>query len=523
MENVDRRLGALIGMVCAALAISVSHLVATLIDEAASPINAVGAAVIDLSPSAVKDFAISTFGEQDKLALLIGIGVLLAVFSAGIGVAAARRRWVAHTALVAFGAIGTLAAMTRPAAGTLAPLPTIAGVVAGLIAVRPLFAAATPRTARPSLGPEAATDPPLEPSFDRRRFMITGAAFGGTALAAGIGSRFAGAGTRRTVASRAALTIPKPADAAAAVPKGADLGIRGLSAFHTPNDTFYRVDTALFVPKIDASDWRLRIHGMVDREIGLDIEQLLARPMIERDITLACVSNEVGGPYIGNARWIGVPLKPLLEEAGVDRRADQVVSRSADGFTIGTPMAVLLDGRDAMLAVAMNGEALPLKHGFPVRMVVPGLYGYVSAMKWITEMELTTFDAFDAYWISRGWAREAPIKTMSRIDTPREGREIPAGEVAIAGVAWAQHIGIDAVEVRIEDGVDQGQWREAELAAEDTVDTWRQWVYRWKATPGSHSIAVRATDRTGYTQTAEEVPPVPDGATGWHTIDVTVT
>jgi DMSO/TMAO reductase YedYZ molybdopterin-dependent catalytic subunit len=320
------------------------------------------------------------------------------------------------------------------------------------------------------------------------------------------------------MASRAALRVPQPADAAAEAPDGTDLGISGLSSFRTPNETFYRVDTALIVPKIDARDWRLRIHGMVDREIELDMERLLARPLIERDITLACVSNEVGGHYIGNARWIGAPLKPILEEAGVHEGADQLMSRSADGFTAGTPTAVLMDGRDAMLAVAMNGEPLPLKHGFPVRMVVPGLYGYVSATKWIVDMELTTFDAFDAYWISRGWARRAPIKTMSRIDTPRTSQRVEAGDVAIAGIAWAQHKGIARVEVRIDDG----PWRRAELAAEDTIDTWRQWLYRWHATPGSHTIAVRATDKTGYTQTAKKRPPIPDGSTGWHAIYVTV-
>jgi DMSO/TMAO reductase YedYZ molybdopterin-dependent catalytic subunit len=257
---------------------------------------------------------------------------------------------------------------------------------------------------------------------------------------------------------------------------------------------------------------------VVDRELTLDYEELVARPMIERDVTLACVSNEVGGDYIGNARWIGTPLADLLDEAGVDPGASQLVSRSVDGFTIGTPTAVVMDGRDAMLAVAMNGEPLPIEHGFPVRMVVPGLYGYVSATKWLVDLELTTLDAYDAYWIQRGWAKEAPIKTQSRIDTPRFGDEVPAGTVAVAGVAWAQHRGIERVEVR----VDGGAWQEAELGAEDTVDTWRQWVYRWDAAPGRRTIAVRATDGDGRTQTAELAEPFPDGATGHHTITVDV-
>ena len=292
----------------------------------------------------------------------------------------------------------------------------------------------------------------------------------------------------------------------------------GVGPFLTPNPDFYRVDTALFVPAIDAETWTLRVHGMVDRDLTLDLDELLARPMIERDITIACVSNEVGGRYVGNARWIGAPLTDLLQEAGVHADASQIVSRSADGFTIGTPTAVVLDGRDAMLAVSMNGEPLPLEHGFPVRMIVPGLYGYVSAMKWLVDLELTTLDAYDAYWIQRGWAKEAPVKTQSRIDTPASRAALAPGVVPVAGVAWAQHRGIERVEVRVDDG----PWEVAELGAEDTVDTWRQWVYRWNATSGPHTLAVRATDGDGATQTTDRVPPFPDGATGHHTITVEV-
>jgi DMSO/TMAO reductase YedYZ molybdopterin-dependent catalytic subunit len=319
--------------------------------------------------------------------------------------------------------------------------------------------------------------------------------------------------------SRAAVRIPAPADAAPPPPPGADLRIPGLSSFITPNDRFYRIDTALFVPSVDADTWSLRIHGMVDREITLNYRQLVARPLIERDVTLTCVSNEIGGPYIGNARWIGAPLKDLLDEAGVRRGATQIVSRSTDGFTIGTPTAVATDGRDAMLAVAMNGEPLPLEHGFPVRMIVPGLYGYVSATKWIVDIELSTFEAFDAYWIERGWAQQAPIKTESRIDTPRDGARVRAGEVAVAGIAWAQHVGVDGVEVRVDDG----PWLAADLAQEDTVDTWRQWVLRWDAPAGDHTLSVRATDGGGDLQVERPAEPFPSGATGDHTIGVTVT
>ena len=358
---------------------------------------------------------------------------------------------------------------------------------------------------------------PPPPALDRRRLLRTGVLAAGAAATSGLIGQYL---VRRADASesRAAVRIPTPVDAAPPPPSGADLHVPGLGPFITPNDRFYRIDTALFVPSVNAEGWSLRVHGMVSREITLDYRQLLERPLMERDVTLACVSNEVGGPYIGNARWIGAPLKDLLEGAGVDIGATQLVSRSADGFTAGTPTAIVMDGRDAMLAVAMNGEPLPLAHGFPVRMVVPGLYGYVSATKWLVDLELTTFGAFDPYWIERGWARQAPIKTESRIDTPRDGAKVRTGEVAVAGVAWAQHRGIERVEIR----VDGGSWAEADLAQEDTVDTWRQWVYRWNAPMGEHTIAVRATDGTGDVQSATPVPPFPNGATGDHTIAVHV-
>jgi DMSO/TMAO reductase YedYZ molybdopterin-dependent catalytic subunit len=301
-------------------------------------------------------------------------------------------------------------------------------------------------------------------------------------------------------------------------PAGADLGIEGVEPFITPNDRFYRIDTALLVPSIAADGWSLTIDGMVDRPLTLRYDELASRPLIERDVTIACVSNEVGGGYIGNARWIGVPLADLLDEVGVQPGSDQLVSRSTDGWTAGTPVAAVTDGRDAMLAIAMNGEPLPLEHGFPVRMIVPGLYGYVSATKWLASLELTTFDAFDPYWIQRGWAEQAPIKTQSRIDTPRAGARVRPGPVVVAGVAWAQGRGIDAVEVSVDDGA----WQPATLAAEDTVDTWRQWRFDWDAPPGPHTIAVRATDGTGEPQTPEVREPFPDGATGHHRISVEV-
>jgi DMSO/TMAO reductase YedYZ molybdopterin-dependent catalytic subunit len=505
--------GAAVGVLAACVALGAAELLAALFGPGSSPIVAVGGAAVDASPEWLKSFAISTFGERDKLALLIGIGVVLAIAVAVVGAASWRRPRLGIAASVVLGAIGAAAAVTRPVNGVGDTVPSIVGAAAGVVAYRILREAA-------GLSAIAPVDERTTPSitgYDRRRFLRTGiAAAGVTVVAGGLGRLLT---SRATAAdSRANTRIPTPADVGAPTPAGADLGVDGVSPFVTPNRDFYRVDTALFVPAIDAETWTLRVHGMVDRELSLGFDDLLARPMIERDVTIACVSNEVGGPYVGNARWSGVPLGDLLREANVHPDASQIVSRSADGFTIGTPTAVVMDGRDAMLAVSMNGEPLPLEHGFPVRMIVPGLYGYVSAMKWLVDLELTTLDAYDAYWIQRGWAKEAPIKTQSRIDTPRSGASLEPGDVAVGGVAWAQHRGIEGVEVRI----DEGSWEAADLAAEDTVDTWRQWVYRWRATAGSHSISVRATDGDGETQTADRVAPFPDGATGYHTIQVEI-
>jgi DMSO/TMAO reductase YedYZ molybdopterin-dependent catalytic subunit len=318
--------------------------------------------------------------------------------------------------------------------------------------------------------------------------------------------------------ARTAVRFPRPAVPAPPLPPGSDLRIPGLSAFITPNDSFYRVDTALLLPQVDPARWQLRIHGMVRREITLSFAELLRRPLIEHYVTLTCVSNPVGGPYAGNARWLGASLAALIKEARPLAGASQLLCTSVDGFTSGTPLNVVLDGRDALLAVAMNGAALPVAHGFPARMVVPGLYGYVSATKWVTDIEVTTFAAASAYWAQRGWAQQAPIKTECRIDVPGYGASIAPGRTPVAGVAWAQHKGIAAVEVR----VDRGPWHEARLAAVPGIDTWRQWVWDWPATPGQHTLEARATDRTGYTQTAFVAGEMPDGATGYPSAPVTV-
>jgi DMSO/TMAO reductase YedYZ molybdopterin-dependent catalytic subunit len=347
----------------------------------------------------------------------------------------------------------------------------------------------------------------------RRRFLYVSAGAAGAGLLAYGGGTLLGE-RRDVTAAQQALRFPKAAVQAPPLPAGYDLKIPGLSSFITPNSSFYRVDTAIVLPEVLPQSWQLRIHGMVQRELVLNFRDILKRPLIEDYITLCCVSNPVSGPYVGNAKWLGASLRSLLQEAGVKAGATQLLCTSVDGFTSGTPVQTAMDGRDALLAVAMNGTALPVAHGFPARLVIPGLYGYVSACKWITDINVTTYGDAVSYWAQEGWAAQAPIKTESRIDVPALGATIKSGHrTAIAGVAWAQHKGIEAVEVRI----GNGPWQEAQLAAVPDIDCWRQWVYYWDANvpPGSYLIEARATDKTGYTQTAVQVPPEPNGASGY--------
>jgi DMSO/TMAO reductase YedYZ molybdopterin-dependent catalytic subunit len=353
-------------------------------------------------------------------------------------------------------------------------------------------------------------------TVDRRRFLAATAGTAVTAAAAGVGGELLISKRYRVNTSQ--VRLAPPAVRPKPLPSGTSLNIQGLSPFYTPDAEFYRVDTALVLPVIPPSAWRLRIHGMVDHPMTITFDELMKMPMIEHDVTLTCVSESVGGPYIGNARWEGTLLANVLRRAGIQPGADQIVMRDVNGMTIGVATEPVMDGRTSMLAVGMNGQPLPQGHGFPVRVVVPGLYGYVSACKWVVDMELTTLGAFDAYWVQRGWSQQAPIKTESRIDVPKVGASLAAGKVAIAGVAWAQHRGIAAVEVNVD-----GTWYHAKLATQDTIDTWRQWYYFWDATPGTHTIKVRATDQTGYTQTAVVHRTEPNGATGYHTVQVTVT
>jgi DMSO/TMAO reductase YedYZ molybdopterin-dependent catalytic subunit len=480
------------------VALGVAELIAVGTGPQSAPLVSVGGVVVDSVPGWAKNFAVAVFGTQDKQALLTGTTILLVLFAAGIGALAARRPVFGLAGIGLFGVVGMAAAATRHEAGALAVLPALIGAGAGAVVLSALL------RARPEVD---------DGDGGRRRFLVESAGVFVGALAVGFLGR--ALATRQDVsAARDKVALPPPASPAPSLPP--DLNAPGLSSFVTSNRDFYRIDTALTVPQIDPATWRLKIHGRVRKPMTLTYNDLLSRPMIERYVTLACVSNEVGGGLISNARWLGVRLQDVLEEAGPLPGADQVVGRAVDGFTVGAPTDVLMDGRDALIAVGMNGVPLPIEHGFPVRLVVPGLYGYVSATKWLSELELTSFGDFSAYWVPRGWAAKAPIKTESRIDTPRARAR--AGTVTVAGVAWAQHRGISKVEVRVDDG----PWQPATLGAVPSVDTWRQWTYDWTATPGKHTLAVRATDNAGAVQVQDETPPAPDGATGYHRVTVEV-
>ncbi|QNG21603.1 molybdopterin-dependent oxidoreductase [Rhodococcus triatomae] len=507
---------ALSGVVAAATVLGVGELVAVAVAPAASPFYAVGSTTVDRSPAWAREFAIDTFGTNDKPALFIGMTLLIVVASIAAGLLERRRRPVGSLVLAGLGAVGVYAALSRPTATWTYAVPTIVGVVAGIVLLRLLIHTldAEPTSeehSRPAPGGKVRRLP-------RRQFILLLGAGATVAAAAGVAGRELGRRIASVAENRRLFLIPRVAAPAPPIPVGTDLAPVGATPFVTPNAEFYRIDTALQVPQLTTDEWQLRIHGLVDRPITLDWDDLTARTPVERIITLTCVSNEIGGPLAGNARWIGYPIQDLLDEVGVHADADMLLSKSVDGFTIGTPVAALRDGRDAILAVAMNGEPLPLEHGYPVRQVVPGLYGYVSATKWVVDWELTRFDRAEAYWTKRGWGVRAPIKTASRIDVPAAFAPVTAGPVTVAGTAWAQQRGVEAVEVR----VDGGPWQQATLAPEYSIDTWRQWTWEWDATPGLHRLEVRATDGTGDTQPEDRVPPIPDGATGWHSSSVTV-
>ncbi|HET8780588.1 MAG TPA: molybdopterin-dependent oxidoreductase [Agromyces sp.] len=527
---------ALAGIVSAGAFLAAAELLALAVARDGSPILAVGSFVIDIVPQPFKEFAIATFGENDKPALLVGLALAVVVAAAASGVLQLLRPPLGVVTLGIAGALSVAAIVTRAGATPLAFVSPVVGTVVGgvvlVVLLRRLRAwrdgalasvggpsvpvdHTTPadRGIRPTPASPAnpAMRPAPTPAVDRRAFFRITAIAAASALVVGVGARVANATTSSIAAVRRALKLPAP-QSTVAIPAGAELDIPGISPLFTSNREFYRVDTALTVPSVDPAAWRLTVDGLVDRRVELTFDDLVGMGLDEYAITLTCVSNEVGGELVGNAIWLGVPVRDVLRLASPAAGADMVLSRSVDGFTASTPLAALTDdGLDAILAIGMNGEPLPVEHGFPVRMVVPGLYGYVSATKWLTELKVTTFAADEAYWTPRGYSPKAPIKLSSRIDTPRIDKAVSAGPTTIAGVAWAQTVGIEQVEVQVDDGA----WRPATLSTPINHDTWVQWYLEWDATPGTHYVAVRATDRAGTLQTEERAPIAPDGSTGW--------
>lgn len=499
------------GAASGAVFVAAAEIAAFLAARDASPLLAAGSFVIDIVPQWAKELAIEVFGANDKLFLLVTLGIGVALAAVGAGLLERRRRWAGVAVFALAGAAGLVATTTRTGATPLSALPPLVGAIAGSVFLRASIGALRRwRTAESGDAPD--------PTTDRRRFLLLTSIGAVTAIVLGTGARIGTAATSSVAAVRKALRLPEPLSRVA-VPPGAELRIPGLSPLFTPNADFYRVDTALTVPTIAPADWRLMVDGMVAKRVELSFDELLRMGLREYAVTLTCVSNQVGGDLVGTARWLGVPVREVLALAAPAGGADMVLSRSIDGFTASTPLGALTDpSRDAILAVAMNGEPLPLEHGFPVRMVVPGLYGYVSATKWLTRLTVTTFQKDQAYWTPRGYSAQAPIKLSSRIDTPRIDKEVAPGATRIAGVAWAQTIGIARVEVQI----DGGPWQTATLSAPVSADTWVQWFLDWNATSGTHTLVVRATDRHGRLQEQERTPIAPNGSTGWQSTVVRV-
>ena len=555
-----RVLGAVAGLVAAAVALGVAELVAGLNRDWRSPVLDVGDRVVDNVPSWLKDFAIEQFGTNDKFVLLLTIGVVVAVYAMTLGVIAFRRSIaVALGGIALFGVIGIVLAATNRVGGTIDDgMPTLVGVLAGGAALYTAWRFTVPTLAErhdvdgdieivatgdasePSADPTSTTTsgardavdirqehPTDAPTATRRQVLVrSGGILGAFALVGG-GAGVLGRTLRSRFSateSRANAALPAATEPLPPIPDGVSVGVDGISPFTTPNADFYRIDTALTVPQVPIEGYTLRVHGMVDNEITLSYEELTSRQVEEYDITMTCVSNTIGGNLVGNARWLGVRLDELLADAGIQSGADQIVGRSVDGYTCGFPVEAATDGRNALVAFGMNGEPLPLEHGFPVRLVVPGLYGYVSATKWLTEIEVTTFADFEQYWVPRGYAVEAPIKLMSRIDSVDGLGTLTTGAdgmAAIGGVAWAQTRGISGVEVQI----DGGEWQPAELGEALNDDTWRQWAFRFQPSGTDRtrtSISVRAIDGDGMIQTDERAEPLPDGASGHHSIVVFV-
>jgi DMSO/TMAO reductase YedYZ molybdopterin-dependent catalytic subunit len=523
------------GAVAAALAVGIGELIAGFVVGAPSLVIAIGDEIIRRQPPGAKDIVVSLFGTNDKLAVNLLILVVGLVIGGLVGVGA-RRRWnVAVIAWLVAGVATALAALDDGLNLALVLVTVFLALGISLVAMRwLLLIGAEPAwgAARTGLGAESTLSRPDMPEAgvaqrpDRRRFLIGAAGVAVASVVAGwlgrsvLDSRAESALTAAENAAAGGSPPPSvPPAAQAALPAGASLDVAGITPIVVSNDKFYRIDTALIVPQIDVSSWSVKVDGMVAKPLTFNWQQLNALPQFEQYVTIACVSNQVGDRLVGNAKWTGVHLKDVLAMAGVQQGATQIVGRSVDNFTVGMPTEwVMQPDRDSMIALRMNDQPLPVEHGFPARLIIPGLYGYVSATKWLSEIELTTLEAYNAYWVNLGWAKEAPILTQSRIDLPRGGQTLAPGTVTIAGVAWAPDRGVSKVEISI----DGGDWQTTTMSTPISDATWVQWKLDWNAQTGDHMIEVRATDGTGQVQTADQSPPAPDGARGHHTVAVTV-
>jgi DMSO/TMAO reductase YedYZ molybdopterin-dependent catalytic subunit len=507
------------GLVAGGAGLATSYLTANLMNIREAPVVAVAELIIRKTPGAVAEQAIDTLGHNDKPVLVGGILVILAGLFVAVGLLARRRWWASVLILALIAGAGVVSILSKDAAEATDLIPIVVGLATWLLVLFTLVE----RLRRIEHLPDSAepTDdqpwPPLteEQRHSRRGFLIGAASVAAVAGLVGVLGRVAGSGRRKVEEARRLLRLAGVSNPT--VPAETKIGVDGVTSWMTPAGKFYLIDTTVIVPTIEPKNWTLRIHGMVDREIELTYDQLVAREITESWVTLNCVSNEVGGDLIGNAWWSGVRLADILAEAGLDPEADAVLQTSDDGWTCGTPISALTDDRNAMLAVAMNGAPLPIEHGFPVRTLVPGLYGYVSACKWVVDMEVTKFDKITAFWTDKGWSEQGPVKMSSRIDVPRSGEEVPGGEVTIAGMAWSQQTGIAGVEV----SVDDGDWVAAALAGVPNDDTWVQWRAVVEVEPGDHMVRVRATDKDGEEQTGEVADVLPNGSTGWHSVDFT--
>jgi DMSO/TMAO reductase YedYZ molybdopterin-dependent catalytic subunit len=511
-KGAGRRL-AFAGAVAVGAALAIGELIAGLVPGVPSPLLAVARFIVDIQPPGAKELVVGLFGEADKVAFEVFIVLVAVAIGAALGRLSPRRPDLAAVVLVAFTGAGFAASLREP--GVVVALSVAAAgieALVGLFLLRRLVALATIGETAPAAG--------AMPDWRRRSLLQAGGAIALGSVAAGTLGRLL---LERQRAPQTPVGLPA-AQVPAVLPAGADiatadLAAAGLAPIVVPNDDFYRIDTAFIPPTVERDSWRLRVIGLVDHPVELTYEELVALPTVEQFVTIACVSNEVGGDLVGNAKWTGVPLRAVLDMAGVQSNADQLVGRSVDGFTAGMPVEWVMDeARVPMIAVGMNDEPLPRVHGYPARLIIPGLYGYVSATKWLTELELTRFDAFAGFWIPRGWAVRAPILTQSRIDVPADGATVAAGRTPIAGVAWAPDRGIRGVEVN----VDGAGWTAAKLSTPISASTWVQWLHEWDAAPGAHTIEVRATDGAGEVQTDSISAPAPDGARGHHRIDVRV-